>query len=474
MEKTAKLKSFFKGSIVLIISNVFLKAINFLLLPLYTKNLTPEMLGISDTITSFTGLVFPILVMGLDSAYSAFYFEEKKPDWPRKIFSTIFSVLIMMSLIPIIAIPWANRISGVMFGNEKNSIVIILALISVSLNLIYLPYTLEIRMQNRMTVYGIITVVVSFLMILLNILFVSILKLGVYALVLSTVIVYFIQLLLTMICSRQHFSMAYIDVQLLKRMLTFSLPIVPTVVATWVLNLSDRYIILHYWGENEVGLYGIGSRFVSLVNVVISAVSMAYTTFAYSNVSNPDAQKQYSIVLNVIYIPLIGVAFIVAFFSREIVGIMAANSYSEAYRPICDMMFAQVIYGISTITNYGIYFKKKSKYVFFSSLIAAIVNVILNILFIPQYGISAAAATTLISYLLMFSINYLLAQKLYPCDYGMKTIAISFILLYVIIRLFETSSLLIKIVTTIISAIITLWMFRNKIKEIIDSILIQR
>ena len=80
MEKTAKLKSFFKGSIVLIISNVFLKAINFLLLPLYTKNLTPEMLGISDTITSFTGLVFPILVMGLDSAYSAFYFEEKKPD----------------------------------------------------------------------------------------------------------------------------------------------------------------------------------------------------------------------------------------------------------------------------------------------------------------------------------------------------------------------------------------------------------
>ena len=71
------LKSFIKGSAVLFISNIIIKGIQFFLLPLYTNELTPEMLGVSDAVTTMTGFVFPVLVMGLDSAFSAFYFEEE-------------------------------------------------------------------------------------------------------------------------------------------------------------------------------------------------------------------------------------------------------------------------------------------------------------------------------------------------------------------------------------------------------------
>ena len=67
-----KIVLFLKGSMILTISNICTKAINFFLLPLYTKYLTPEQLGISDTITTVTSLVYPLLVLGLDSAFSAF------------------------------------------------------------------------------------------------------------------------------------------------------------------------------------------------------------------------------------------------------------------------------------------------------------------------------------------------------------------------------------------------------------------
>ena len=63
---------FLKGSAALLIANLCTKAINFFLLPLYTKYLSPEQLGVSDSITTMTSLFFPILVLGLDSAYSAF------------------------------------------------------------------------------------------------------------------------------------------------------------------------------------------------------------------------------------------------------------------------------------------------------------------------------------------------------------------------------------------------------------------
>ena len=321
-------------------------------------------------------------------------------------------------------------------------------------------------MQNRMTVYGIITVIASLCMVLLNIFFVSILQLGVYALVLSTAIVNFLQLLLFACCSHQCFNIGYVDTKLIKKMLYFAMPLVPSTVAMWILNLSDRYIILFFLGETEVGLYGIAGRFVTLINMVISAVSMAYTTFAYSNVENPDARKQYASVLNLMYVLLIGAAFIISMFSKEIIQIMATDAYSQAYKPMRDLMFAQVVYGISTITSYGIYFKKKSGYALISTLSAAAVNLILNYVLVPYFGISVAATTTLLGYLVMFFINYIYSQKFYPCDYGIKIIALNMIMMYLIVYIFSEYQLILKIILTILCAIFTLVMFRNRLKVV--------
>ena len=75
--KTASpLRALVQGTIVLAISNVVLKALNFFLLPLYTSYLTPAELGMNDTITNFTSLIYTILVLSFDGAYSAFYYDN--------------------------------------------------------------------------------------------------------------------------------------------------------------------------------------------------------------------------------------------------------------------------------------------------------------------------------------------------------------------------------------------------------------
>ena len=86
------IKSFAASSGILVLSNVLLKAVNFFLMPIYTAHLTAEMLGISDTVTTFTGLLFPICIMGLDSAFSAFYYDKGERQ-AEKVFHTIFFVL---------------------------------------------------------------------------------------------------------------------------------------------------------------------------------------------------------------------------------------------------------------------------------------------------------------------------------------------------------------------------------------------
>ena len=466
MNNTSNLKNFFKGSVVLIFSNLCLKAINCLLLPLYTNNLTPQMLGVSDTITSFTGLLFPMLVMGLDSAYSAFYFEKDDKKREDKVFSTLRAAFTVLGVIPMIACFFSKTLSEMLFRNSDYQWVLVIALLSVTLNVWYLPFALEIRMQNRMTIYSIITIISSLLMMCLNIYFVSIVKIGVYALILSTMIVYVVQLILFWLCAKRRFIFGCMDKVLLKEMLCFSLPLIPSVVTMWILNLSDRYVILYCWGEAEVGLYGIANRVAVLLNMVISGVSMAYTTFAYANVDNAEAKKQYALVFNIMYIALIGISFILSMFSREIIQLMAADTYARAYEPLQDMVFSQVIYGLFTIMNYGIYFKKKSKYTVWATTAGAGVNLVLNLMFIPKYGIMAAATTTLIGYLVMFAIVYKYSQKLYPCKYGIKRIAMNMVSLYVILRLTFEMRFLYKIFITLICAGITIYMFRDKVKEI--------
>ena len=127
-----KIIIFLKGSAALLIANLCTKAINFFLLPLYTKYLSPEQLGVSDSITTMTSLFFPILVLGLDSAYSAFYFDEKTDVYKNKVFSTTSFTLVLTSVVPCIGIfcfnfIWYGRIwldsNNCTFGNGLQSVV---------------------------------------------------------------------------------------------------------------------------------------------------------------------------------------------------------------------------------------------------------------------------------------------------------------------------------------------------------------
>lgn len=452
------LKTFVKGSAVLFVSNIIIKGIQFFLLPLYTSELTPEMLGISDTITTLTGFVFPVLVMGLDSAFSAFYFEDgsKQQD---KVFSSISLILGVMGVIPLAVCFFSEQFSELLFGTPENAGVLLIALLGVTANLLYLPLSLEVRLQNRMAAYGFVAVVSSASIVFFNVLFLLYFHLGIYSLILSTFLVNAMQIFLFSLAVKKRFSFKYVDPALVKRMLRYSLPMLPSVLSTLILTLSDRYILLYYQGEQAVGVYGIGNRFVAILSVIISAVSTAYTTFAYSSYKKPEAKRQFSVVLNIVYVFMLGIAFVVAIFSKEIISLLAAPEYFMAYKALPDMMFAQVLYALYTITCYGVLFEKKSGYILFSTMTAAAVNLTLNIIFIPRFGITAAAFTTLVGYAVMLFINFYNAQRLYPCPYGMKKTMLHFLCMYVVVRIFFEQAFLLKAGITVLCAASTLFLY---------------
>ena len=159
--KESKQRIFVRGSLIITVSNILLKGVTFLLLPLYTRYLTPEMLGVSDSVTTFTAFVFPILVLGLDSAFGAFYYDRDSREYRMKIFNTIEYALIFTGMLSLLLLIFAKTISQVLFGTGDYQILILLAVCSMICNLFYLPYALYVRMENRMMLFAAVNVLTS-------------------------------------------------------------------------------------------------------------------------------------------------------------------------------------------------------------------------------------------------------------------------------------------------------------------------
>lgn len=463
----SKIVNFIKGSVILVLANMLIKAMNFFLLPLYTEYLSPTELGISDSITNMTAILLPILMLGMDAAFSAFYYDERTEEHKRKVFNTSLISLIVAGTVPFIIAIFSKDISIWLFGSGKHEILVAVALITISFNLWYTPYALYARMENRMLLFAGVNVSASLLMIGSNIIFVSVMRLGAFALILSSAIVQLFQLLVYLKLLPKKFCYKECDKELLHGMLKYSVPLIPTAIAAWFLSLSDRYLLLHYSSAAEVGIYGIAARFSSVLSILSNAVFTAYTSFAFDKKDDEDAKSQYKRILSFYYLILMISCIVVTMWGREIVEIMSNSAYISSYLLLPGLLFGQVMYGVSVIVGYGLSFSKKTNYIFTANVIGALVNIALNVFFIPHWGAQAAAYTTYIGYLVMAILLYLFAQKFYPCDYGIVKLLVSnFAVMAIVIAMnYYHQGIQIKALLTVLAVVSICFAYRDAVRD---------
>lgn len=460
---------FISGSIVLTLSNILVKAANFLFLPLYTRYLSSAELGISDLISNLTAFIAPLLIWGFDSAFSAFYYDEDSDAYRKKIFNTVFFFLLASSGIVIFLIFMAPGFSVFLFEKKDYKTAIIISLIAVAISMWSLPFSLSLRMKNMMTQYSVILVLSSLSMLFSNVFFVVYVKLGYLSLIVSSFLVNILQLILYWKFSRDTIHIRYFDKALLKKVLSYATPIVPLTVLNWLLSLSDRYILNYYRDEGAVGIYGIGTRFVNVLSIITKSIFISFTTFAYANKNEDGAKEQYIKVLDGVYIIIMIMALAVSMFGREIILLMTTEEYEEAYTILPALMFGQVCYVVSTIVGYGIGFAKKPKYFLWSTAAGAVINILLNMIFIPTWGIQAAATTTFLGYFIVMFCNYFLAQKVYPCKYRFKKIVITLGMLYMVCLICFQMHILLKILIFIGGLIVLVSLYWNICYELIKA-----
>ena len=418
-----------------------------------------------------TSLVYPLLVLGLDSAFSAFYFDEDSKEYKKSVFSNISVILMFTSIIPFILMFFSGDISALILGSRNYYYIIIISLLTLVCQLWYLPFSLSLRVENRMTAFGIINTLASVVMIICNIITITIFQMGVSALIVSTLVTNIILLVMYLLSTKQFPHIKEFNKRLNIKMLRYSLPLVPMVISTWILTVSDRLILLYLSGEYEVGLYGVAARFVSIVNIFTNSVYMAYTTLVYSIKKEENSKIVYAKILNLLYLTLSIIVFTVSMFSKEILSIMVSSKYYESYKVMPTLLFAQILYAAVTIVGYGIAFKKRSEYTLLSTTVAALVNIGLNLLLIKKFGILAAGLTTWIGYLIMLLLITYFSQKLYFCPYQIKKLIFTSLILLVASMLgVYYLPLVYKILTFCFLITLLIFCYRDNVQEVLNLI----
>ena len=266
---------------------------------------------------------------------------------------------------------------------------------------------------------------------------------------------------------------------------SYGFPLVATNLAAWILALSDRYMIEYFRGSHEVGFYSISyslaDRSIQLIVslMILSSAPIAMKLWATKGIDATslfvrDLTKYYMIIT-------LPAAVGLSLLAKPILQLLATQSFYEGYK-IMPLVAASIfLFGLQRNFQLGLLFYKKTKLIMYILLISALINIILNIYFIPKYGFIAAGYTTLFSYAIFAVLIIFISRRYFIFQFPFKTlfttlvsvVVMSIVVLYTIGLNLEsaTETILISIILGIIIYFISLLIMKEINKNTIKNIL---
>lgn len=406
-------------SVIYGFGSVLLKGVSFLLLPLYTRYLTPAdygIIGVATTLTVILNILFPL---GLNGALARFYFSASTDVDRRANSGTIWLGIILLAGILATALDlFGAQLFASLFREVPFDPYIRLSIWTAFFSVFGLVPLNLLQLRERPGLYVMLNAAGTLLTIGLIVWLVVGQRLGAFGYLLGVFIgaavlaVPYLVLTLRTVLARLRWP-------ILRQALMYSLPLVPHGLASWVLDLSDRAILEHYVSLSELGLYSLGYQLGTLMSIVASAVNSAWVPFIFkTDEQHGEAAKDRVARLTTYYaLFLTSVALVLSLFATDIFAVMTTPAFQSADRIMPWVVWGGLCGGLYYIPINFLFVKSKTWYVPLVTVTAGAVNIALNFMLVPQFGIIAAAWATLIGYGVMLGLAWLLAQRVYPMSY---------------------------------------------------------
>jgi O-antigen/teichoic acid export membrane protein len=392
--------------------NVLAKALGFLMLPLYTHYLRPVDYGILELLELSMSLLGMFLNMGMTAAVLRSYAAAKSADERRQTVSTAFIFAVVTgSLSFVLALTLIRPLSALILGPDIPPMYLMMSVTSFVLGYIAnLPRT-YLRALEASGAFVAVDTAALFVMLSLNIIFIAVLKIGLVAILLSSLIVVSLQVILLSAWTIRKVGLGFSH-PLLREMLAFGAPLMSANVSLFTLQFADRFFLQHLRSIEVVGVYAVGHKLGYMLNfLVVQPFFIMWQSRMFVIYEQPNHEAVYRrlFVLYSLLLTYVGLALSVT--SPEIVRLMVDSKFAGAQDVIPLIALSYIFYGLGFYAQLGLFLSKKTGVIGAIGAAAAILNLGLNYFLISKLGMIGAALATLLSFMVIAVSSYVLSQR---------------------------------------------------------------
>ena len=426
----ANLKALAKDTAIYGLSSIVGRFLNYLLVPLYTNCMPKESgdYGVSVNIYAYTALALVVLTFGMET--TLFRFANKDGEKPDTVFSTAMVVIGVLSAIFLLAIfGFITPVSKFLGYADHHEYLLMMAAVVVLDALQAIPFS-YLRFQKRPIKFASLKLLFILFNILLNVIYFIVLEKA------EVFYVFCINLwctgLITFFFVPDLFKVKWrFDFSLLKRMLSYSWPILVLGVAGILNQTADKIIFPLVYNETDgtaqLGVYGACVKVAMIMAMITQAFRYAYEPIVFSKAKEKDSKDYYAHAMKYFVIFTL-LAFLCVVGYMDILKYIIGADYREGLVVVPIVMAAEIMMGI--YFNLSFWYKLIDKTVWgaFFSFAGCVVLVAVNVFFIPQYGYMACAWGGFAGYATAMLLSYIVGQRINPIQYDLKSI-LSYVLL---------------------------------------------
>jgi len=409
-----------KNSSIYLGSSIINKMIPFLLLPIITKYLSPEEYGVLSIYLILISFYSAFIGMAIHINISKNFFKVSKEDlsvYIGNIFIILFITFIFYLFITYLVTIFYNTI----FSIPSNWLLAI-PFISVMMMINEINTTI-LRNEQRAYVFGIFEISNTFIKMSLTILFLVVFSLSWYSQVLGTLIgsIVFFVIGIFYMKKRGYITIKF-NQEKIQSILNISLPLIPHVLGGVIIAMSDRLFIEKMVSLEMVGIYSVGYMFGMVVMLFTDAFIKAWSPWFFKTLSNPTDEKKRKIV-KYSYIYIIGIfilAILISLIAELIMPYFVDEKFYNAKEFILWIALGYAVHGVYKIFFPYLVHISKTSFLAFSTVSAAIINLLLNYFFIKHYGAIGAAYATIVSFLVSAILVFWYQNKHYYMPWGLK------------------------------------------------------
>lgn len=415
MDKKRQIKQLSKDSVIYGLGDALKRMVVFMLLPLYTRYLTPADYGRLELLMVTLNILFIISAQGMSTAFFRHYAFSKNELQRTELISTSYYYMIFSSFIVCgLLYQFSEPMSKLLFDESKSCPLLIKIIVFTGMfqTMSLIPFQL-FRAKLQPVKYVTVSITGFLLQVALNVYFVVVLKIGINGVLLGNAISALLIVIVNVFLIKNSLILKF-SFSRLKDLLKFGLPLISVGIFTWVMQFSDKYLLQKFASIHDVGLYSFGSRFANILTLVfIGPFAAAWGAYCFQIAATDNAKESFKTITTyfMFVLSFLGIGLIVL--SPLVIKLIASAQFLGAHKVVMPLVCANMVYSMFYTLGLGINIVKKTHYYAYIMCMGAALNVILNITFIPKYGMLGAGFVSFVCYLVIMSVTYCISQKLY-------------------------------------------------------------